>query len=377
MKDLASAGVSGVIDAAAHPVVPYGEDLRKYMAEPWSHAYIPPLDRFEFIPPNGGYLEDLVSDPASLGQTFYDPTSETFRVLGGTSQPSDSRPVAPGSDPDVADAYLRERGIDIAVLLPRARGLVNDPGVSNAVCSALNLWLAETWLGEWNSDARYRGSIRVDPRDPDTAISEIEKWADHPYMVQVVVPFESLTPYGERQFEGIWRAAADHQLPVAIMGDGDFNMTGIQEYSELSLLGPWNYYQHLMSFLANGVLDRVEGLQLVFVDGGSDLLMPLFWRADKDWLGQLVETPWVRQRPTDYFAGRVFFCQHALETGPRDDPSALEAWVEISGIGDSLLYSSRFPHWHYLDPTSAAAALPSSIRKRVMHGNADTLYRLS
>jgi predicted TIM-barrel fold metal-dependent hydrolase len=142
------------------------------------------------------------------------------------------------------------------------------------------------------------------------------------------------------------------------------------------MLGPLNFYQHLASLTIQGVLERVPDLKVVFVDGGYDMLMPLFWRADKDWQGIRFETPWVKKLPTDYFRGRVYFCMYLLEAGPLD-PAQQAAWWEISDGGRTVMYASHFPRWHYFDPTIASNSLPEEVRARVMGENAVELYRLA
>jgi len=361
-----------IVDAAIHPVVARPEHIRAYMEEPWrSTAYVPAIDAFDFIPPGGGYMPELVSDPAALSNS---PAGELFRVIGSPPVPADA-PAMPGSDPGVARRFLFDRGAEAAILVPKTRGIVADVNLGNVICSATNSWLSSTWLTKGDRDGRYRGSIRVDPRDPDAAVAEIERWSQDPNMVQVVVPLESRSLYGERRYEPIWKAAAEHGLPVAVMADGNFGMQGIRYFAELSLLGPLNFYQHLISLVVQGVLERIPDLKLVFVDGGYDLLMPVFWRTDKDWKGLRFATPWVERPPTQYFAGRVFFCMYSLELGPTD-PSKRSEWWEVSGGGDSVMYASRFPRWSYLDPAVAARSVPEGVRARVMGENAAKLYGL-
>ena len=365
-----------IVDAAVHPLTVRQEDLRLYMSEPWrSNAYIPPVERYDFIPPNGGYLPELVSDIRYLGKSFRDPQSETSRVLGKAGALESKADAMPGSDPEIAARYLVDKGVDVAILVPKTRGIISDVNLGAVVCSAMNDWLAATWLTQWNQAGRYRGSIRIDPRDPHAAIAEIERWSTNPKMVQVAVPLESASLYGRKEYEEIWRTAAKHGLPLAVMAEGNFGMEGIRYFVELSLLGPLNIYEHLISLLVEGVLERVPDLKLVFVDGGYDMLYPLFWRTNKDWYGTRVETPWVKKLPTSYFEGRIYFCMNPLEAGPTD-PAAQASWWEISNGANTVMYASRFPGWTYVDPQTASESVPEALRVRVMGGNASALYGL-
>ena len=172
-----------VVDAAAHPVGSTGDEIRRYMQEPWRSAHFPGPERYHYASPFGEYDEAAVPDAGGL----------------------------PGSDP----ALLAEQlGPDVAtriVLIPLTRGLLPNTDLANAICSATNEWLAEDWLG---ADARFRGSIRINPSDPSAAVAEIERWADDPRFVQVAVPLQSHGPYGQRAYFAIWQAAASTVCPL-------------------------------------------------------------------------------------------------------------------------------------------------------------------
>jgi predicted TIM-barrel fold metal-dependent hydrolase len=266
-----------------------------------------------------------------------------------------------------------DAGANLAVLVPRTRRFISDLRLGAEVCSATNDWLADTWLSKWNDHDQYRGSIRIDPQDPDAAIWEIERWSSSPLMLQVAVPMESLMPYGMKHYEPVWRAAATHGLPVAIMADGNSGVEGVRHFVELSLLGPLAFHTHLVSLVMHGVLERIPDLKFVFVDGGYDLERPLFWRVDKDWLANRSQTPWVVRPPTEYLDRRVYYCTSPLDGGPTQ-PADGPDWWRVSGAATRVLYASHFPRWNYQDPESASRSLPEDIRPLVMGGNAGVLY---
>jgi predicted TIM-barrel fold metal-dependent hydrolase len=341
------------IDAAVHPAMASPDDIRNYLEEPWRRRAILPAERYEYPVPGGEFL--------------------------ATAKPHAG---AAGSDPELLarDVGLSDR-LRTAVLIPYARGLSPDLNLSAAICSALNDWLAANWLGQQNVKGRYLGSIRVDPRDPVAAVAEIERWAGDRRMGQVVVPLESHHPYGQRQFDPIWIAAAAHRLPVAIMAEGGGGielqptMAGyVSHFAEYGVLGPLASFHHLISFIVEGVLERVPELRLVFVDGGSDVLMPILWRLDKDWRGIRFETPWVRKFPTEYVFDRCFFCINRMEGPTTED--GLADWYDMSEVARLCLYASRYPRWDHCPAHTASAALPVTVKDRVMNTNARRLYQL-
>ena len=83
---------------------------------------------------------------------------------------------------------MDEYGINYAILLPRAFAtMFPNPDFAAVVAAGYNDWLADVWLDNNNADGRCKGSITVAPQDPLLAVKEIERWAGHPHMVQVMM----------------------------------------------------------------------------------------------------------------------------------------------------------------------------------------------
>lgn len=343
-----------IIDAAVHPVVRRDEDLREFLSEPWQHRVIAPIDRYYYPVPGGQYLTGAA--------------------------PADG---LPGSDPALLEHQLFEQaGVDVAVLLPLTRGLNLDTDVNNAVCSATNSWLAHSWLGERNAHGRFRGSIRVNPGDPDAAIEEIERWAGHPHMVQIAVPMSSPVRYGDRSLFRLWACAARHRLPVAVHLDAgagaEFASSSVgdfRHFAEYSCFSPSNFHLHLASLITNGVFDRLPELVFVFADGGGDMVMPLIWRLDADWRPNQDDHPWAARQPSSYLAEHVRFVTSRME-GPEVD-AQWPRWLELSRAKQLLMYGSDYPHWSYVEPGSLLPdTVDPALRQRILGGAAAELYRL-
>ena len=313
-----------VVDAAAHPSFGRPDELRDYMPEPWRSRAFPIPDRYYYPVPGNEWREDAAVDGA-----------------------------AAGSDPALfRRQLLDEAGVDIAILLPLTRGLLPDLDLSAAICAATNEWLATTWLGTHNEHGRFRGSIRIDPRDPAQAVKEIERWAGHPHMVQVAVTLQAQQPYGQRCYLPVWEATAHHGLPVAVHADGgagiEFWPTGVgfcSHYVEFATLFPLSFAVHLFSLIAEGVFERFDRLSFVFADGGLDALAPLIWRFDKDWRPSRYEVPWVERMPSEYLHDHVRFCSQAYE-GPEGE-AEVSRWIEVSEAAELQLYSSNYPYREY------------------------------
>jgi len=341
-----------IIDAAVHPMVQTADELKKYVPSPWNHSFWPGTERYHYPHPTSEYA--------------------------GWTRPAGA---LPGSDPELLSRHLfAERGFEQAVLLPLTRGLIPDPALGSAVCRGTNEWLAQTWLGEWNTEKRFKGTIRVNPMDPQAAVAEIEHWAGHPDMVQVGVPMESHAPYGERQFFKIWEAAEKHGLPVAVHPDFapgvEFAPSPAGHprwYVEFASFYSGTFFYHLSSWIAHGVFDHLEGFKVVFADGGLDLLMPYMWRLDEHWRALRYEHPWTKKEPTLYLKDHVRFVTQRME-GP-EEPDKVPGWFEIAHADALLMYGSNYPHWTFAEPEAVVpATLAEQQRRRILFENAAALY---
>ena len=342
-----------VIDCLVHPQVVEKDELRRYMDEPWNERSFPPPDRYFYPVPDGQYLKEAITGAA-----------------------------LPGSDPSQVLARMDEAGIDVSILLPLTRGLLPDLDLGSAICTGTNRWLAETWLGTWNSNGRFKGSIRVNPADTVGAVREIETWASHPHMVQVAVPMQAHHPYGQRMYHDVWQAAARHGLPIAVAADGgcgvDLFPTAVgyaRHYVEYSTLYPLNFAFHLASLIAEGVFARIPQFRVVFTDGGADLAMPIMWRLDKDWRATKPETPWVEDLPSRYLKRHVRFVTRRLE-GPASHQDQ-EMVARVGDYQDLLIYGSRYPNWDCQPVQDVRSGLPPTVATAVLGSTAANFYHLS
>lgn len=343
-----------IVDSSVHVRPRNQAEFREYLPRVWKGRRLPSGDRYYYPNPVGEHLRD------------------SYGEVG-----------PPGSDPGLMNRHLFDgTGTSQAILHPLTLGLLPDIDLLNAICSATNEWLSETWLTQYNGAGRYKGTIRVAPGDPKAAVAEIEKWADHPHFVQVGVPMQSLQTYGKRVFWPVWEAAAHHGLPVAVHADAE---TGVEfpptpagylhSFFGFSSLQPLTFINHLISLMVEGVFDHLPSLRMVFADGGFDVLGPMMWRLDKDYRPMRVDMPWMKRLPSDYLADHVRFVTHQMD-GPAETEVASE-WLPMVD-GDSLLiYGSNYPSWDFLAPSLVYPDSEPAVRERILCRNAMDLYRLS
>jgi len=345
----------GIVDCDVHVFPRSLDEIKAFMDEPWRSRF------------SGG------------GRGFYG------NPIHGNRQ--DAKPPSggpAGSDPD----FLREQLIDLygvayAICLPRA--FCNhhpDPDFGNAIAAAYNEWLAATWLGEFNGDGVFKGSITVNPQDPQAAAAEIEKWAGHPHFVQVMTDSGSRAPFGQRQFHPIYAACERHGLPFAIhpgtdgMGVNQQPSPGYPtHYIEWHTLLSVSFQAHLVSFLTEGVFERFPGFRVALVEGGVAWVAPLLWRLDAEWKALRPEVPWVRKPPSAYLRDHVRVSSQPLER-PDNDKHLLQI-LEMMDAEHILMFASDYPHWDFDSPTHAFPPLPDGLHRRIFRENALEFYGLT
>jgi predicted TIM-barrel fold metal-dependent hydrolase len=356
-----TAGDTAVIDTVVHPLMRRNDLLQEYMKEPLKRLFV-----------SGAYRSLY---PAPTG-------APPFGEFLASARSRDADPLdLPGSDPRQTLAHLDANGVDQGVLVPLTRGLNASTNHNTAICAATNDWLADIWLEQRARHRRFYGSICVNPRDPEAAVAEIQRWAAHPAMVQVVVPMLVHLPYGQRVYHPIWAEAASHGLPVAVRADGgtglEFPPTPVgypRFFIEYNTFASANFGTHLASLITEGVFEKYPSLKFVFSDGGHDVLTQLIWRMDTTFPACRGETPWVKRMPSEYLADHVRFAS-AKHERPDLDAAGTADWARISQVEALLMFGSHYPHWTTMTADELFPTLAETTRRRMLAGNARDLYK--
>jgi uncharacterized protein len=349
-----------IVDSDIHPF-PRLAEFFEYVPEPHCSAH---FKRREWTDP-----------------TVYDaPDYAHARAMRLDSFPEDGN--FPGSDPDLAfRQVILEAGCDIAILEPVGLPEVL-PEHTHAFLVALNRWLVEFYLGtKGNWHGRWRGSIWAGIGDPVAGANEIEHWAGHPYLVQVMIAAEPRPAWGDPRYDPIWEAATRHGLPVSChLGRGYFETmpmppVGFPSYNHdfmvtYSLLAA----NQIMSLVFDGAFERFPTLQIVLVEHAYSWILPLMARMDAVYEARKSELPDVKRRPSEYVYDHVWFTTQPLDF-PEDRAELRKAleWMQADRL---LLYSSDYPHWTFDDPKWIVRQLPEQMREKIMFRNALELYGL-
>jgi predicted TIM-barrel fold metal-dependent hydrolase len=341
-----------VIDTDVHEMLASARDLLPHLGTQW-HQYI-----------EGGWAYPFFF---SYGY----PTAAGFARADAVPE------VGPaGSDLELMreqllDPYAVEAAILTSLFFPADMRVQREFG--NALAHAYNDWLYENWLSQ---DSRLRGSICVNAGDPKAAAAEIDRVAQRPGYVQVILgPMD--TGYGEDRFDPILEAAARNALHIGIHPSARaLASTGYPEYlSEWRALGPAQHHQcQLVSLVYHGAFERYPSLRVTLIEGGWTWLPHILWRMDENYKALRSELPWLKKAPSEYVHEHVRFTTQPLEELTVEQFTQV---VEHMGGEHLLLFSSDYPHWDFDSPLlGLPSGLSRETRQRICYSNAKEWYRL-
>ena len=245
------------------------------------------------------------------------------------------------------------------------------PEFKTALMSAYNDWQIAAFL---EKDSRLLGSIHVNAHDPAGAVREIERLAEHPRMVQVMIYMGDVA-FGEPYYHPIYETAQRHGLVVAFHhGANSPTALGYHRYYvEWHTLAPQVFMSELVSLIFNGVFDKYPDLKVLMVEGGFTYVPHLMWRMDQNYRQLRIEVPWLKREPSRIIREQVRFA-----TQPIEELTAEQLLQVIDQMGsDKLLcFSSDYPHWDFDSAFEALPdRIPADLRRRIMSENARSLYR--
>jgi predicted TIM-barrel fold metal-dependent hydrolase len=353
-----------IVCSDSHNIMNSLDDLKPYLSRSWQaklNLDLPPdANKFRF----------------RLPMTHY--TSPIGGLRDDTVPPDGS---FPGSHPGFfAHQMFGDHGISCTVLIPTEAlfmGSMAFPDTAAEIVRALNDLTIDRWL---SADPRYMGSIAVAPQDPDKAVAEIYRLADHPQMVQVLIPTFRIR-MGNRYFHSIFAAAEEVGLPVGWHVGGE--SAGVM--GPLTALGvPSSYIEHhasvgqiaqaqVISMICEGVFEKFPKLKFACVEGGVAWLPHVMWRLHREWLSAGDELPWMKRSPMEYFKEHIYVSTQPLEEPP-DDARKMVQLLGTVDAQDFLIYSSDYPHHDFDNPAAVFRAFPAEWKRKIMFENPSRLY---
>jgi hypothetical protein len=339
------------VDCDLHPAPPTTEQLLPYLDTHWRDAMVSRgIDGLELsaYPPRAplsarpDWRSDgarPAADVATLGRQALDPWNSRLGIL------------------NCLHGSIAMYGEDMGAALARA---VND-------------WIAAEWL---DREQRLRASITVCMRDPVQAAAEIERRADDPRFMQVLLLASGDMPLGRRPFWPIYEAAQRHGMPIGIHAGSTYHQAatpvGWPSYLVEDYVAQAPAFQNqLLSLIAEGVFTKFPDLRVVLLESGFTWLGPFMWRANKTWRGLRTEVPWVDRAPADIIRDHVRLTLQPVDAPP--ETAALGRAIAHMGSDDMLLFSTDYPHWQF-DESPLPAGLPERLLAGIARDNALAFY---
>lgn len=292
-----------------------------------------------------------------------------------------------GKTPAARLAALDEDGVDCELIFPN-KGLTvwatPDACFSQAMCRAWNDWAWETY-GPYNE--RLSPVACIAAGDIDGAVAEIERAALRGFRALALPckpvwgpPDHEHTNYNHPDFDRLWAAACDVDLPVTFhVSTGRDPRTArgnggaVINYAVHSLAPTM---EPLINICASGVLERFPKLRFGSIEAGIGWVPWMLTAMDEAYhKHHMWVRPKLKQLPSEYFRTNGF-------ASFGEDKPGLDLMREY-GLTDNFLWANDFPHHEGTWPHSAAAiertmgGLDDGERARVLGLNAARIFRFA
>src|SRR5215469_6299538 len=368
-----------VYDADTH-VSPTAEVLERYV-DPGFRPRLAELTPYRR--PSGEGLHHY-----SFGRKFYrrvlgeaEPREE---FTGHDSRWRGGKLPRPGVQDDQAENRVKDmddEGTDVHFLIPGSfMSLVglDDPVFEVGLIRAYHRHMAD-FCGRFPN--RLKGLIVASTRAVDEAVREIREWGNSKWAVAVkpLMPFDM--PPDHPDLDPIWRAAADHDLPISHHSStwNPPHYPGYRDVWDNIFVGrmashPWGAMRFVASFVGGGIFDRYPNLRMGVLECGFGWLP--FWARRMDEQALYVGgTAPLKRKPSDYLTGGNFFCSSERQEGE----DMFHTVTQYFGDG-VLMYASDYPHSECQFPNSIDniltwSSLKPDTRKKLLWDNASRFFK--
>lgn len=317
-----------VVDSDFH-LTERQSDLLPYLPDPFGEML-----RRKGSGDDYGYLSTLFPTPGFLTP-----------VTTGKIQ---SESVRTAAEVDEGMAML---GVDRVVLTPTQNlylACVQHDELATALATAYNEFLLADVL---DSDAGRYGAVLVAPQRPADAAEEIDRRADEPGIVAAFLPSGGVhPPLGDERYDPIYRACEANGLPLmmhnaagTMMATFPFQFQGFTRY--LSTHVPAHAMQHmtnLASMITHGVPARYPDLTFVVQEAGLGWIPYFVRRFDHEYSSKREDAPLLEKPPSEYVREQFRFTSQPVEG--TDDPRYVQQIARLFDAGDTLMFSSDYPH---------------------------------
>ena len=343
-----------LIDTDIHNDLPGFDVLRPYLPSKW-HAWLeqggPSFATRGVTHVGSGRMEDAVNEKDNL---------------------------CAGDPAWVVEQLMNKYHVDLGILTGNMMSLnqQRDPRFLTAMASAVNDWLLDNWVRPYPC---FKGSIIVAAQDPISAAREIHRLGDDPGMVQVMIGALGGVPFGNQQHWPIYRAAAEHGLPIGVHPSADYGNSGPQTGAGWYTTFLEHHVDHSQAFMAQAVSLLVEGvfeefptLKFALVEGGFGWVPAVSGRLDRLYPALKREVPHLTRKPSEYVRDHFYFSTQPIEEPA--DPRHFQQLFEMVNGEHRVMFATDFPHWDFDNPMTVLRNLSPEVRRRVCVDNVIDCY---
>ena len=285
--------------------------------------------------------------------------------------------------PYSSEVYLQDMNterIDLSIIFPTGGlmlGEVRDPEWATVFCRAYNDWISEFCAA---ASDRLKAVAMVPLQDTTAACAELNRAVGDLGLIGAMVPsYHRAGPpnVGERYYDPFYAEAERQGVPISIHATGSVtdNASRYRHFLQIHLLSHViEQMNAVTATVIGGVFERFPALKVGFMEAGCGWAP--FWleHMDEEFGKRHKETPWLRQKPSEYIA----HCPAYFGIEPEEKllPIALQ---EIGA--DRFIFASDYPHWdsdwpHTVSTLSERDDVTDAQRQLLMCDNALRFYGL-
>lgn len=295
-------------------------------------------------------------------------THLTRETLNYGPYPRDSFPKDPVGESDYTESSVVSgpedvqrdlvdgMGIDVAILNSLQKlDLIPDSERAVREMRAVNDVFIEHFL-DGNDD--FYGLAMLSTKRPDAAAEELDRLGDEKSIVgALVLNGPSSKPLGHEQYDVIYEAAQDNDLPVtfhtsavgyALDRKFPFLFNDLENYASLHTLShPYANMATITSLVMDGTVEKFPDLDFVFLEQDLGIVPLLMYRMNREVQEKAYDVPLLEKSPEQYMRERFYF-----GTQPLPEPENIEhARSIIDMVGaDNILFTTDHPHPDFDDP---------------------------
>jgi uncharacterized protein len=285
-------------------------------------------------------------------------------------------------DPAVRIGDMDLEGINVSLMLPSgwfgAWTEVDDIGLETAMYEAYHRWMAEYCAA---FPARLKGVILVSARAVKTSVAELNRAAKESWPLAVFVYAPYQYPLDHPDLEPVWKAAADHDLSIALHTFTvmpPYAPGGLDSWDNLwlqrSAAHPWCGQRNMAAIIGAGIMDRYPNIRVGTLEAGHGWLPSWVRRLEEHTRLCPEALPQLKQTIREYVTGGRYFQSIEVSEGAEITQSV----IDLLGP-DILMFGSDYPHGESWFPVSVETVLGWRLKeehlRKLLWDNAVNCYR--